>query len=118
MRSDREIAEMLAEREDPTEVGTGDKVYAIFYLASVVAVPVVVLCWAFELLGSREVYYAIPLFAAGATPWLLISDLCESHDRSPYSLLGLRTQLWLHLGGALPSALRTLRGVRAAVTRR
>jgi hypothetical protein len=116
VRSKGEAAEMLAEGEDPTKVTTGDKVYAVLYVASVFTVPIAALCWAFELLGTREIYYAIPLFAAGATPWLLVSDLCESHDRSASSLLALRSQLWLHLGGALPSALRTLRGIRAEVT--
>lgn len=103
---------MLSNGEDPAKVGAGDKVFAGFYLASVLAVPIVVLCWAFELFGEREVYYAIPLFAAGAAPWLLVAELCDSYGRSEYSLLALRTQLWLHLGGAIPSALRTLRGTR------
>jgi hypothetical protein len=118
VRSDDEVAEMVAEGEDPSKVSPGDKVLAVFYLTSVFLVPVTVGCWIFGLWGDQEIYYAIPLVAAGAVPWLLASELCESHDRSGYSLLALRAQLWLHLGGGLPSALRTLRGIRAWVPNR
>lgn len=118
VRSDEELAEMLAEQEDPTKVSPGDKLLAILYLSSVVLVPATLVCWDLGLWGDREVYYAIPLVAAGAVPWLLVTDLCEAHNRSEYSLLALRSQLWLHLGGALPSALRTLRGPRDPVGNR
>ncbi|WP_460651418.1 hypothetical protein [Kribbella endophytica] len=118
MRSDSEVAEMVVEGEDPSKVTPGDKVLAIIYLTSVFLVPITVVCWIFDLWGDQEIYYAIPLFAAGAVPWLLASDLCESVNRSEYSLLALRTQLWLHLGGAIPSALRTLRGTRTTVANR
>jgi hypothetical protein len=109
VRSDAEVAEMIAEGEDPSKVTPGDKLLAFFYLTSVFLVPITVVCWTFGLWGDQEIYYVIPLFAAGAVPWLLVSELCEAYNRSGYSLLALRAQLWLHLGGGVPAAVRALR---------
>jgi hypothetical protein len=118
VRSEAEAAEMVAEGEDPARVASGDKLFASFYLVSVFVVPITVGCWIFGLWGDREIYYGIPLVAAGAVPWLLASELCEAHNRSEYSWAALRSQLWLHVGGAVPSALRTLRGTRAPIADR
>ncbi len=113
VRSDGEIAEMVAEGEDPSKVTAGDKLLAILYLSSVLLVPVVVVCWIFGLWGTSGIYYAIPLVAAGAVPWLMTSELCEAYNRSEYSLLALRAQVWLHVGGAVPCAVRTVWGDHA-----
>ncbi|MEV6285990.1 hypothetical protein [Kribbella sp. NPDC051770] len=99
--------------EAPAEPDTGDKILAVLYLVSVFMVPVVVLCWVFEVLGGREIYYVIPLFAAGAVPWLLAVELCEASGRSEYPWHALRAQIWLQLGGGVPAALRAIRNGRA-----
>ena len=57
---------------------------------------------------APEALYAAPILVAALPIYLMTVAAAEATDHRTYSWWGLRTHLWLHVGGALPAALRHL----------
>lgn len=78
------------------------------YLASLAATPLALALAAAQPAAAPEALYAAPILIAALPTYLMTVAAAEATDHRTYSWWGLRTQVWLHVGGALPAALRHL----------
>lgn len=78
------------------------------YLASLGGTPVALVLAAMGPLPTPDALYAAAIFIAALPIFLMTVTAAGATGHRTYSLWGLRAQVWLHLGGALPAALRHL----------
>lgn len=78
------------------------------YLASLGGTPVALVLAATEPLPAPDALYAAPIFFAALPIFLMTVTAAGATGHRTYSWWGLRAQVWLHLGGAVPAALRHL----------
>ena len=78
------------------------------YLASLAGTPLALALAAAQSAAAPEALYAAPILLAALPTYLMTVAAAEATDHRTYSCRGLRTQVWLHVGGALPAALRHL----------
>lgn len=75
------------------------------YLLGVVAMPVALVLSALQPLAAPEPVYGALVAASGLPVWAMVRSGAAARQHSPYSVWGLRAQVWLQLGGAVRQAL-------------
>lgn len=101
----------------PGEAEGEEAVFACLYLVSIVALPLLIAFFVWHPIDMHDFLYGAPAALAGALPWFMTEAACDLAGRKHYSFFALRTQIWVQLGGAAPSAVRRIRRWRGHQSR-